>query len=66
MRCLTLRDGPGLERHVQYPPEFWVISVDNGGLRALSQNQVIDNGILFLPSGTIQESPVYWHTKGWE
>ena len=46
--------------------EFWVISVDNGGLRALSQNQVVDNGILFLPSGTIQESPVYWHTKGWQ
>jgi hypothetical protein len=46
--------------------EFWVISVDNGGLRALSQNQVVDNGILFLPSGTIQESPIFWHTKGWQ
>lgn len=46
--------------------EFWVISVDNGGLRALSQNQVVDNGILSLPSGTIQESPLYWHTKGWQ
>ena len=46
--------------------EFWVIGVDNGGMRALSQNQVVDNGILFLPSGTIQESPLYWHTKGWQ
>jgi transcriptional regulator with XRE-family HTH domain len=46
--------------------EFLVISVDNGGLRALGQNQVVDHGILFLPSGTIQASPIVWHTKGWE
>jgi hypothetical protein len=46
--------------------EFWVISVDNGGLQALRQNQVVDNGMLSLPSGTIQESPLYWHTKSWK
>lgn len=46
--------------------QFLVISADNGGLKALSQNQVVDNGILFLPSGAIQESPLYWHTKGWQ
>ena len=46
--------------------EFYVISVDNGGLQALSQNQVVDNGILQLPSGTRQESIISWHLKGWQ
>jgi hypothetical protein len=55
-----------LKESIGTKAEFWVISVDNGGLRALSQNQVVDNGILFLPSGTIQESPLYWHTKAWQ
>jgi transcriptional regulator with XRE-family HTH domain len=46
--------------------EFYVISVDNGGLQALGQNQVVDNGILQLPSGTRQESIISWHVKGWQ
>jgi transcriptional regulator with XRE-family HTH domain len=46
--------------------EFYVISVDNGGLQALGQNQVVDNGILQLPSGTRQESTISWHLKGWQ
>jgi hypothetical protein len=46
--------------------EFWVISVDNGGWRALNQNKVVDNGVLYLPSGTIRESVITWHTKGWQ
>lgn len=43
--------------------QFWAISVDGDGLRALSQNQVVDNGVLALPPGALQESPLYWHTK---
>ena len=46
--------------------QFWVASVDNGGLQALNQNQVVDNGHLYLPSGTIQESSISWHRKGWQ
>jgi transcriptional regulator with XRE-family HTH domain len=46
--------------------EFYVISVDNGGLQALYQNQVVDNGILQLPSGTRRESHINWHLKGWQ
>lgn len=45
--------------------EFYVISVDNGGLQALGQNQVVDNGILQLPAGTRRESIISWHLKGW-
>lgn len=45
--------------------QFYVISVDNGGLQALSQNQVVDNGILQLPVGTRRESIISWHLKGW-
>lgn len=45
---------------------FWVIGVNEGGLKALKQNQVVDSGILFLPSGTIQESLISQHTKGWQ
>lgn len=46
--------------------EFYVISVDNGGLQVLYQNQVVDNGILQLPSGTRRESVIRWHLKGWQ
>lgn len=46
--------------------QFWVISVDNGGLEEIKQNQVADHGILYLPSGAIQETLISWHTKGWE
>jgi transcriptional regulator with XRE-family HTH domain len=46
--------------------EFYVISVDTGGLQALGQNQVVDNGILQLPFGTRQESIIRWHLKGWQ
>lgn len=46
--------------------QFWVASVGNGGLQALNQNQVVDNGHLYLPSGTIQESSISWHRKGWQ
>jgi hypothetical protein len=44
---------------------FYVISVDKGGYRALQQNRVVDNGILFLPQGTRQESTMRYHVKGW-
>lgn len=43
--------------------QFLAISVNGDGLRALSRNQVADNGILSLPPGALQESPFYWHTK---
>ena len=43
--------------------QFLAISVNGDGLRALSQNRVVDNGILSLPPGALQESPLYWHTK---
>jgi DNA-binding XRE family transcriptional regulator len=55
-----------LKEPVGTSAQFWVVSVDNGGLQALNQNQVVDNGHLFLPSGTIQESSVSWHRKGWQ
>jgi hypothetical protein len=45
--------------------EFWVISVDNGGCEPSAKIRVVDNGMLSLPSGTIQES-LYWHTKSWK
>jgi hypothetical protein len=55
-----------LKEPVDTRAQFWVISVDSGGLQALSQNQVVDHGVLYLPSGTIQETAVTWHVKGWE
>jgi hypothetical protein len=45
--------------------EFYVISVPAGGIKELQENQVVDNGILGLPSSSRHESPVRWHTKGW-
>jgi transcriptional regulator with XRE-family HTH domain len=55
-----------LKEPVGTSAEFWVISVDNGGWQALHQNNVVDAGSLFLPSGTIQESRISWHKKGWQ
>ena len=55
-----------LKEPVGTSAQFWVISVDNGGLQALNQNQVIDQGHLYLPSGTIRQSAVSWHKKGWQ
>jgi len=55
-----------LKEPVGTSAQFWVISVDSGGLQALSQNQVVDQGHLYLPTGTIQESAISWHRKGWQ
>lgn len=55
-----------LKEPVGTSAEFWVISVDNGGWQALHQNNVVDDGSLFLPSGTVQESRISWHKKGWQ
>jgi hypothetical protein len=54
-----------LKEPVHTQAEFYVISVDSGGLAALSQNQVADHGILQLPQGWRRESPIRWHVKGW-
>jgi transcriptional regulator with XRE-family HTH domain len=45
--------------------DFFVISVDNGGLRALGQNQVADNGLLFLPPATRRVSRLEPHRRIW-
>jgi hypothetical protein len=45
--------------------EFFVISVDPAGNRALGQNRVVDDGALQLPEGHRQESAVMWHERGW-
>jgi transcriptional regulator with XRE-family HTH domain len=55
-----------LKEPVGTKAEFFVVSVDNAGFRALGQNQVVDNGILQLPLGTRQESSASWHLKGWQ
>jgi transcriptional regulator with XRE-family HTH domain len=45
--------------------DFFVVSVDNGGLRALGQNQVADHGLLFLPPATRRESRSEPHRRIW-
>lgn len=54
-----------LKEPVHTRAEFYVISVTTGGMMALRQNQVVDHGILQLPSGWRRESSIRWHTKGW-
>ncbi|MEU4831129.1 helix-turn-helix transcriptional regulator [Streptosporangium sp. NPDC023615] len=55
-----------LKEPVGMRAKFYVISVDAAGERQMEQNHIVDNGLLNLPDGTRQESPVSWHVKAWQ
>ncbi|MGC5011450.1 helix-turn-helix domain-containing protein [Streptosporangium sp. DT93] len=55
-----------LKEPVGMRAKFYVISVDAAGERQMAQNHIVDNGLLNLPDGARQESPVSWHVKAWQ